>query len=87
MTRRGGASSWKADAQDDEDDSDERYDDSIGYSDDSDEEEDYQDFLAREFGEGAGGSRLTPVQYVTVIVLLIVFILPVMLYVLAALSQ
>lgn len=73
--------SW--DRNDDEDE--DRYDDSVGYSEDADEDEEYQDFLDREFGTRPGGSRLTRLQYATVILLLIVFILPVVLYAFAAL--
>ncbi len=84
MTRDADPGSWE-DEDEDEDD-EHRYDESEGYGHDE-EEEDYQDFLEIEFGTGSGGSRLTRLQYVTVIVLLIVFALPAVLYLLAALAQ
>ena len=86
MTSTKHSSPWDSDDEDED-----RYDDSVGYSEDPDDDEDYQDFLDREFGtrtdgsRSKGGSRLTRLQYATVILLLIVFILPVVLYALAAL--
>lgn len=82
MRRHANTRSWNG-----EDDDEDRYDDSEGYSDDGDEDEEYQEFLEREFGGGSGGSRLTPLQYATVIVLLIVFALPVLLYLFSALTS
>ncbi len=81
MTRQAARRDW-----DDEDDDEEGYDDSLGYGDDSDEDEEYEEFLEREFGS-KGGSRLSRLQYTTVIVLLAVFIVPPLLYFLAALTQ
>lgn len=63
-----------------DDDADEAYDDSVGYAEDEDEDEEYEDFVRREFGGGRGGSQLSGVYYVTAIVLLIVFLLPLFLY-------
>lgn len=83
MNRRADTRSWNDDDDQDED----GYDDSVGYSDDTDEEEEYQEFVDREFGAGRGGSRLTALQYATVIVLLIAFVLPLVVYLLAALRR
>ena len=69
-----------------DDDDEPGWDDREGYGDDDDEEADYQEFLEREFGHGSGGSRLTRWQYITAIVLLIVFILPGLLYLWVAIS-
>ena len=82
MTRQTNRRDW-----DDENEDDDGYDDSVGYGDDGDEEEEYQEFLEREFGSGQGGSRLSRLQYATVIVLLLIFIVPPLLYVLSALTQ
>jgi len=82
MTRQANRRDWDA-----EDEDDDGYDDSVGYGDDSDEDEEYQEFLEREFGGGQGGSRLSRLQYATVIVLLLIFIVPPLLYVLSALTQ
>lgn len=68
------------------DDDEPGYDDSAGY-DDTDDDDDYQDFIDREFGQGAGGSRLTPLQYWTTIVLLLAFTFPILWYLFWAVSQ
>lgn len=83
MTRQADRRDW----DDDEDEDEDGYDDSVGYGDDSDEDEEYQEFLEREFGSGKGGSRLSRLQYATVIVLLAIFIVPPLLYLLSALTQ
>ena len=82
MTRHTKGRDW-----DEVDDDEEGYDDSEGYSDDTDEDEDYQEFLEREFGSGAGGSHLSPLQYATVFVLLAIFIIPPLLYLFSSLAQ
>lgn len=82
MIRHSNQRNW-----DDDDEDEDRYDDSVGYGDDSDEDEEYEEFLEREFGSGQGGSRLSRLQYATVIVLLAVFIVPPLLYLYAALTQ
>jgi len=82
---RGRADRW--DNDDDVDEDDDRYDDSQGYSDDSDEDEEYEDFLEREFGDKVTASRLTRLQFWTTIVLLLSFTLPLLTYLFWALSQ
>ena len=74
---------WDDDLDDEDDPG---WDDGQGYGDDDDEEAEYQEFLEREFGHGSGGSRLTRWQYITAIVLLIVFLLPGLLYLWVAIS-
>lgn len=77
---------WDKD-DDSYDDHDDRYDDSQGYSDDGDEDEEYEEFLEREFGTGKGSRKLTRLQFWTTIVLLVSFTLPVLTYFLWAISQ
>lgn len=69
------------------DDDDDRYDDSQGYSDDGDEDEEYEEFLDREFGTPAKSSRRTRLQFWTTIVLLLSFTLPLLTYFFWAISQ
>lgn len=68
-------------------DDDDRYDDSQGYSDDGDEDEEYEEFLQREFGQERPTSRVTRLQYWTSIILLLSFTLPLLSYFLWAISQ
>jgi hypothetical protein len=77
---------WDSD-DDSYDDDDDRYDDSQGYSDDGDEDEDYEEFLEREFGQGKVSSKLTRLQFWTTIVLLVSFTLPLLTYFFWAISQ
>jgi hypothetical protein len=83
---RGRASRWDSDDEPYEED-DDRYDDSQGYSDDEDEDEEYEEFLDREFGSKAKSSRLTRLQFWTAIVLLLSFTLPLLTYFVWAISQ
>jgi len=69
------------------DSDDEYYDDSQGYSDDGDEAEEYEEFLEREFGTGKVSSKRTRLQFWTTIVLLVSFALPLLTYLLWAISQ
>jgi len=69
------------------DEDDERYDDSQGYSDDGDEEEEYQEFLEREFGVGAGSPKRSRWQFWTAVVLLVSFAFPLVSYLLWAIWQ
>lgn len=69
------------------DDDEDRYDDSQGYREDGDEEEDYQEFLEREFGSSAGSPTRSQWQFWTAIVLLVSFAFPLLSYLLWAISQ
>jgi hypothetical protein len=68
------------------DDEEDRYDDSQGYSEDSEEDEEYQEFLEREFG-GGGTSKRSRWQFWTAIVFLVSFAFPLVSYLLWAISQ
>ena len=83
---RGRAKRWDSD-DGSYDEDDDRYDDSQGYGDDGDEDEEYEDFLDREFGTQTTSSRLTRLQFWTAIVLLLSFSLPLLTYFFWAISQ
>lgn len=78
---------WNSDDDDSYDDDDDRYDDSQGYSEDGDEDDDYDEFLEREFGTSKVSSKLTRLQFWTTIVLLVSFMLPLLTYLFWAISQ
>jgi hypothetical protein len=77
---------WNSDNEDFDDD-DNRYDDSQGYSEDGDEDEDYEEFLEREFGTNHVSRKRSRLQFWTTIVLLLSFIFPALTYFLWAISQ
>jgi len=69
------------------DDPSDHYDDSQGYSDDGDEDEEYEEFLEREFGSSGRRSRPTRLQFWTTVVLLFSFALPFLVYLYLAIAQ
>ncbi|HBJ38082.1 MAG TPA: hypothetical protein DDZ51_25660 [Planctomycetaceae bacterium] len=77
---------WDSD-DDSYDEDDGSYDDSQGYSEDGDEDEEYDEFVEREFGTNKVSSKLTRLQFWTTIVLLVSFTLPLLTYFFWAISQ
>lgn len=63
------------------------YDDSQGYDDDPDEDQDYEDFIQREFGTNQASSTLPRLYFWTAIVVLISLTLPLLLYLFLAIAQ
>lgn len=91
INRRGRSNAWED--PDEESEEGDLYDDSLGYGegDAAEEEDEYEEFLEREFGirdvSGRGGSRLSSWQYYTVFIVLTAFLLPLVLLLIQALTR